>query len=241
MKLKRTASGLMAVLLALSLAACGDESSGSKESGGSTPSESKTVGGNDDAEDAAPEIEYDINGDVRLFNDFKEKYEGNYKLTGTLSTGDGDSGSPVCYAVKDNLRMNSVSVMGMTTRRYITGEGDLYVINEGTTTYQLYHGDEIGNTVYESPAYDPVFSGTGVFSGASIDGNEVTEEYAINFDGLEGTIKYTFDAKTGDIVSITTDSQDMNDTHETVTNIVMTQAQDSDFELPDLSGYVLNN
>ena len=237
MKKTRIPAAVTAFIMMFMMSSCGNSSSGSDGSPGAA--ESSQAQSSDASQ--APAVEYDINGDIRLFNSFKEKYDGNYKLTGTLTINENTGGSAVCFEVKGDLRLNSAVVDGMMTKRYITAEGDLYVISEGTTTYKKFNHDEIGNTVYKSPSYDPVFSGTGVFSSASVDGGEVTEEYALNFDGMEGTIKYTFDAASGDIRKIVIDSTDMNNTHEEVTDIVMSEPADADFELPDLSGYTRND
>ncbi|MBO6141055.1 MAG: hypothetical protein J6O40_04590 [Ruminococcus sp.] len=247
---KRMISAMIAGLsLALCLASCGDSDSSTRDASstpdtavskadGQSEGNNDTVSADDNESRAAESIEYDVNGDKRLFDDLKAQYDGNYKLTGNLTMNEGDP-YPVQYEVKGELRFLSVTVMGMQTKRYITAEGDLYVVNDGTTTYEKYNHDELGNMVLKSPQYDPLFAATGDFKKAEETDTTIIEEYALDYEGLEGSVIYTFDKSTGKLSGVSVESEDME--NELVTDIAISPAEDADFVLPDLSAYVMNN
>ncbi len=248
MNIKKIAAVVAGLSLCMCLASCGDTDSAVDPSSmefnfdfdssnrvdeSSTGDASSTV----DADSSSRE-EYDPNGDVRLFDGLKSQYEGNYKLTGTVSVKGGDS-YPVVFEVKGGLRYASATVSGMMTERFITAEGDLYIINHATTTYEKYNSSELGNTILKSPQYDPFFSATGKFVKASVENGVIIEEYALDFEGLEGSVIYSFNENTRNILSVEIKSDDMDS--ELVSDIVVSAADDKDFEMPDISGYTRNN
>lgn len=247
---KRKIMAIIAGLtLALCLASCGESDSSLRDasstadpaaSSASASSEGQTGSSEGEADDSknAIALDYDVNGDKRLFDDLKAQYSGNYKLTGTLTMNEGDA-YPVVYEAKGDLRYMSATVSGMITQRYITAEGDLYVISQATTTYEKYNHDELGNMILKSPQYDPLFAATGDFKKAEVTDTTIIEEYSLDFEGLEGSVIYTFDDFTGELKQVAIESEDME--NELVTDIVISAADDSDFELPDISTYVLNN
>ena len=241
---KRKIPAMIAGLsLALCLAACGDSeesvrdasstpeaASSAADTNNSTPADSTP-----DESEAAPK--YDPNGDERMFDSLKEQFGGNYALTGMLSINGGDK-YPVMFEVKGDLRYASATVMGMVTERYITEEGDLYVINQGTTVYEKYNHDELGNMIQSSPQYDPLFASTGAFTKAELNGDVISEEYALDYEGVSGSITYFFN-ESGALTGVKIDSSDMD--NEELSDVALTAAKDEDFTLPDLSAYVRNN
>ena len=244
MNKKRLTAVIAGLAMCVCLASCGDSDSSQKTASSVSEQESSSQqAGSQGADstgetDASSQEEYDPNGDVRLYDSIKEQYAGNYKLTAELSVNGGDA-YPVIFEVKDDLRYSSATVMGMQTNVYITAEGEKYVINEGTTTYDKYEAAELGNMMLKSPQYDPLFAATGSFVKASVDGDVINEEYTLDFDGLEGSIIYSFDNSTRALTGVQIKSDDMDD--EVVSNTVLSAADHSDFELPDISGYTRNN
>ena len=142
----------------------------------------------------------------------------------------GGEAYPVVFEVKGDLRYCSATISGMLTERFITAEGDLYVINHAATTYEKYGSGELGNMILKSPQYDPVFAATGDF---------IYEEYALDFEGLGGSVVYSFNNATRSIMSIEIKSDDMD--NELVSDIAVVPADDKDFEMPDISGFTRNN
>lgn len=241
---KRRIPALIAGLsLALCLAACGDSDESVRDASSTPEAASSTADTNNstpadstpDESEAAPK--YDPNGDERMFDSLKEQFGGNYALTGMLSINGGDK-YPVMFEVKGDLRYASATVMGMVTERYITEEGDLYVINQGTTVYEKYNHDELGNMIQNSPQYDPLFASTGAFTKAELNGDVISEEYALDYEGVSGSITYFFN-ESGALTGVKIDSSDMD--NEELSDVAITAAKDEDFTLPDLSAYVRNN
>ena len=239
MKISKFTAITAGLALCFCLAACGetDSSSGAADSNSKldiTLDTSKKADENDSSSQEA----YDPNGDVRLFDGLKSEFSGNYKLTGNLSVNDGDPYA-VLFEVKGDLRYASATISGMMTERYITAEGDLYVINQATTTYEKYNSAELGNTILNSPQYDPFFAATGDFVKASVDNGVIYEEYNLDFQGISGSIVYSFNESTRNIQSIEIKSDDMD--NELLTDIAILPADDEDFKMPDISGYTRNN
>ena len=257
-KLLAIAAGLV---LTLSFAACADDSSSDGQStSGENSSQAQTQqensqssndtdtssADNSDNGEQAQKIDYDPNGDVRLYDALKDKYYGAYKLTCTTEAADG-SVIPYVFEVKGDLAYAERTVMGMTSKRYITDSGDLYEINEGTTTYTKINADELGNTAAHSVDFDLLFAATGDFKSAAVDeaAGEITETYGftdeyIKSRGADGDagMNYVFDAKTGNLVKMY--STLSGETAQTVSNIVVSEPVDDDFVLPDLSAYSLS-
>ena len=247
MNIKKILAMAAGLSLCICLASCGDTDSSTRDASSvsdnttsTQQTDSTTDGGADSAADSKTDAqpEYDPNGDVRLFDNIKSQFEGNYKLTANLSVNGGEA-YPVVYEVKGDLRYIGATISGMMSERFITADGELYNINHATTTYEKYGSDEIGNTIYKSPAYDPLFVATGAFEKAEVADGVISETYKLEFDTIEGTITYGFDSTTHELKTVKIDSADMD--NESVTDIVLTAADDSDFEMPDISGYTRNN
>ena len=240
---KRKIPALIAGLsLCLCLAACGDSEESTRDASSPPEAASSTADTNGTPADSTPDEskaapKYDPNGDERMFDSLKEQFGGNYALTGELSISGGDK-YPVMFEVKGNLRYASATVMGMVTERYITEEGDLYVINQGTTVYEKYNHDELGNMIQNSPQYDPLFAATGAFTKAELNGDVISEEYALDYEGVTGSITYLFN-ESGALTGVKIDSSDMDS--EELSEIVLTAPKDEDFTLPELTDYVRNN
>ena len=239
MNIKKISAIIAGLSLCMCLASCGDSDSSTRDAS-STADTANSSQANDSTgdSDASSTEEYDPNGDVRVFDSLKEQFAGNYKLTAKLSVNDGEA-YPVVYEVKGDLRYISATISGMMTERFVTEDGDLYVINQGATTYEKYGSAELGNQMLKSPQYDPLFAATGEFRSASVDGGVITEVYAIDFDGIAGTISYSFDETSRALTGVKIDSGDID--NETVTDIVVSAAEDGDFTMPDISGYTRNN
>lgn len=179
--------------------------------------------------------DYDVDGDFRAFEQMKDKYEGNYlaNLTGQMS----NNGTKYTICIKDSKAYQALTVQGMKSYTVCPGDGKLYNVSEGTTTYSVEDFDES-----ELKAADILFGATLDFDHAYIDTttNVVHEYYNLDssVSGGEGQIVYGFDGATYDlkqVVLLPEGADESSAVYFTVDS--MGEADDSLLAVPDLSAY----
>lgn len=179
--------------------------------------------------------DYDVDGDFRAFEQMKDKYEGNYlaNLTGQMS----NNGTKYTICIKDSKAYQALTVQGMKSYTVCPGDGKLYNVSEGTTTYSVEDFDES-----ELKAADILFGATLDFDHAYIDEttNVVHEYYNLDssVSGGEGQIVYGFDGATYDlkqVVLLPEGADESSAVYFTVDS--MGEADDSLLAVPDLSAY----
>lgn len=179
--------------------------------------------------------DYDVDGDFRAFEQMKDKYEGNYlaNLTGQMS----NNGTKYTICIKDSKAYQALTVQGMKSYTVCPGDGKLYNVSEGTTTYSVEDFDES-----ELKAADILFGATLDFDHAYIDTttNVVHEYYNLDssVSGGEGQIVYGFDGATYDlkqVVLLPEGADESSAVYFTVDSIG--EADDSLLAVPDLSAY----
>lgn len=179
--------------------------------------------------------DYDVDGDFRAFEQMKDKYEGNYlaNLTGQMS----NNGTKYTICIKDSKAYQALTVQGMKSYTVCPGDGKLYNVSEGTTTYSIEDFDE-----NELKAADILFGATLDFDHAYIDTttNVVHEYYNLDssVSGGEGQIVYGFDGATYDlkqVVLLPEGADESSAVYFTVDS--MGEADDSLLAVPDLSAY----
>lgn len=179
--------------------------------------------------------DYDVDGDFRAFEQMKDKYEGNYlaNLTGQMS----NNGTKYTICIKNGKAYQALTVQGMKSYTVCPGDGKLYNVSEGTTTYSIEDFDE-----NELKAADILFGATLDFDHAYIDEttNVVHEYYNLDssVSGGEGQIVYGFDGATYDlkqVVLLPEGADESSAVYFTVDS--MGEADDSLLAVPDLSAY----
>lgn len=179
--------------------------------------------------------DYDVDGDFRAFEQMKDKYEGNYlaNLTGQMS----NNGTKYTICIKNGKAYQALTVQGMKSYTVCPGDGKLYNVSEGTTTYSIEDFDE-----NELKAADILFGATLDFDHAYIDTttNVVHEYYNLDssVSGGEGQIVYGFDGATYDlkqVVLLPEGADESSAVYFTVDS--MGEADDSLLAVPDLSAY----
>ena len=179
--------------------------------------------------------DYDVDGNFRAFEQMKDKYEGNYlaNLTGQMS----NNGTKYTICIKDGKAYQALTVQGMKSYIVCPGDGKLYNVSEGTTTYSIEDFDE-----NELKAADILFGATLDFDHAYIDTttNVVHEYYNLDssVSGGEGQIVYGFDGATYDlkqVVLLPEGADESSAVYFTVDS--MGEADDSLLAVPDLSAY----
>ena len=179
--------------------------------------------------------DYDVDGNFRAFEQMKDKYEGNYlaNLTGQMS----NNGTKYTICIKDGKAYQALTVQGMKSYTVGPGDGKLYNVSEGTTTYSIEDFDE-----NELKAADILFGATLDFDHAYIDTttNVVHEYYNLDssVSGGEGQIVYGFDGATYDlkqVVLLPDGADESSAVYFTVDS--MGEADDSLLAVPDLSAY----
>lgn len=184
---------------------------------------------------SAGTTDYDVDGDFRAFEQLKEKYADGYLVTleGQMS----NSGTKYTICVKDGKAYESSTIQGMKSYAVYPGDGKLYNVSEGTTTYSI--EDDDGN---QWKSADILFGATLDFDHAYIDTttNVVHEYYKLDssVSGGEGQIVYGFDGATYDlkqVVLLPDGADESSAVYFTVDSIG--EADDSLLAVPDLSAY----
>lgn len=179
--------------------------------------------------------DYDVDGDFRAFEQLKDKYDGNYlaSLTGQMT----NNGTKYTICIKDDKAYQALTIQGMKSYTVCPGDGKLYNISEGTTTYSIEDFDES-----ELKAADILFGATLDFDHAYVDTttNVVQEYYNLDssVSGGEGQIVYGFDGATYDlqqVVLLPEGADESSAVYFTVDSIG--EADDSLLTVPDLSAY----
>lgn len=179
--------------------------------------------------------DYDVDGDFRAFEQFKEEYAGGYLATleGQMS----NSGTTYTICVKDGKAYESSTIQGMKSYAVYPGDGKVYNVSEATTTYSVEDADE--NAWKDS---DILFGATLDFDHAYVDKNTnvVHEYYKLDsaVAGAEGLIVYSFDGATYELKQIVILPEGVdaeNGVYFTLKSI--DSADESMLSVPDLSAY----
>lgn len=239
---KKMVTIIAALAMCTAMAGCtgNDTASSSKaETTTTTTAAAESAAPAESTDDSTPAnvgtTDYDVDGDFRAFEQMKDKYEGNYlaNLTGQMS----NNGTKYTICIKDGKAYQALTVQGMKSYAVCPGDGKLYNVSEGTTTYSIEDFDE-----NELKAADILFGATLDFDHAYIDTttNVVHEYYNLDssVSGGEGQIVYGFDGATYDlkqVVLLPEGADESSAVYFTVDS--MGEADDSLLDVPDLSAY----
>lgn len=213
MKTSKISAVILALLMCCSAASCSKSDT--------TDNKSKA-----DASSASQQLEYDIEGSERLFDSLKEKYADNYKLACKYN------GDEYIFSLSSGRAYFAVGKNGERNILLYTADKKTYTIMESAKMYAVSEKD------FYIRDSDPIFGATDKFVSAEKNDKSGTieEHYTLDKEiaGGEGEMVYSFDSKTGELKSYTYTIGEKSATYQ-VTEL--TEAEESLFEIPDLSGY----